>query len=546
MQVLEGLEPVRKRPGMYIGSTGPTGLHHLVWEVVDNSVDEAMAGYCDPHRRHPAGRRRLPGRRQRPRHPGRRQPEYKMSGVEIALTKLARRRQVRRRRLQGLRRPARRRRVGRQRAVEQARRRGRPRRQAPPHGVRRRRRAEARKLKVVGDAPRGRTGTTVTFWPDPIVFETTEFAARDDPRAAPDDGVPQQGPRDPLQRRARRATSSRAGHVQVRRRHRRLRQARQRDEGAAVLQGRLLRAVPRRARRSRSRSSGTPATTTDGLHSFANGIATIEGGMHEEGFRDGAHQRREPVRQGRRTSSRRRTTTSLGEDIREGLTAIISVRLRDPQFEGQTKAKLGNTEIQIARRSGPPTRSSATGSRSTPPRPTRSSRRRIAASQARIGRQAGARRHPPQVAARRRRHARQAHGLLVRNRDERELFIVEGDSAGGSAIKARDPRRQAILPIRGKILNVERARIDKMLKNDEIQALISAIGAGIGEEFDVEKLRYDKIIADVRRRRRRLPHPHAAAHVLLPPDEARSSSTATCTSRSRRCTRPRSARRRCT
>ena len=132
----------------------------------------------------------------------------------------------------------------------------------------------------------------------------------------------------------------------------------------------------------------------------------------------------------------------------------------------------------------------------------------------------------------------------AKNREERELFIVEGDSAGGSAIKARDPRTQAILPIRGKILNVERARIDKMLKNLEIQALISAIGAGVGEEFDVEKSRYDKVIVLRRRRRRRQPHPHAAADVLLPADEGRSSSSATCTSPSRRSTRPRWARRR--
>jgi DNA gyrase subunit B len=209
-----------------------------------------------------------------------------------------------------------------------------------------------------------------------------------------------------------------------------------------------------------------------------------------------------------------------GEDIREGLTAIISVRLREPQFEGQTKGKLGNPPSRRSCRR-PPTRSWPTGSRRTPPRPTRSSRRRSAPSAPEPRPAERPRRHPPQVGARRRRHARQAQGLLERNREECELFIVEGDSAGGSAIKAPRPAHQAILPIRGKILNVERARLDKMLKNNEIQALISAIGAGVGDEFDVDEDPLRQGHPAVRRRRRRQPHPHPAAHLLLPPHEGR-------------------------
>ena len=208
----------------------------------------------------------------------------------------------------------------------------------------------------------------------------------------------------------------------------------------------------------------------------------------------------------------------LGEDIREGITAIVSVKLREPQFEGQTKAKLGNVPMRSFVQK-------ATNERLAEwleENPTEANKVVKKAHRRGPGprrRQERPQRDPPQDGAVRRRHARQVEGLLVSsNADESELFIVEGDSAGGTALDARDPRTQAILPIRGKILNVERARIDKMLKNNEIQALITAIGAGVGEEFDVAKARYHKVIALCRRRRRRQPHPHAAAHVLLPPD----------------------------
>jgi DNA gyrase subunit B len=230
----------------------------------------------------------------------------------------------------------------------------------------------------------------------------------------------------------------------------------------------------------------------EGLHSFANNIATTEGGMHEEGFKKALTN---VVNRYARDKShlKEKDENLLGEDIREGCTAIVSVKLRNPQFEGQTKTKLGNTEIRsfVERVTNEklkdwleehPSEGKAIVTKSL-----QAARARVAARQARD-------------LTRRKSLLESASmpGKLAdcssRNPEEAELFIVEGDSAGGSAKKARNPAFQAILPIRGKILNVERARIDKMLRNEEIQALISAVGTGIGEEFDIEKLRYHKII----------------------------------------------------
>jgi DNA gyrase subunit B len=230
----------------------------------------------------------------------------------------------------------------------------------------------------------------------------------------------------------------------------------------------------------------------EGLHSFANNIATTEGGMHEEGFKKALTN---VVNRYARNKGhlKEKDENLLGEDIREGLTAIVSVKLHNPQFEGQTKTKLGNTEIRgfVERATNQkladwleehPNEGKAIVTKST-----QAAHARMAARQARD-------------LTRRKSLLESAlmPGKLAdcstRNAEEAELFIVEGDSAGGSAKKARDPRFQAILPIRGKILNVERSRIDKMFRNEEIQALISASGTGISEEFDITKLRYHKII----------------------------------------------------
>ena len=230
----------------------------------------------------------------------------------------------------------------------------------------------------------------------------------------------------------------------------------------------------------------------ESIHSFANGISTIDGGMHEEGFKKSLTNVANKYARAKGTL-KEKDDNLLGEDIREGLTAIISVRLQDPQFEGQTKAKLGNVPVRSL--------------------VERATNEKLSDWFEENPREAGQIIQKGLLAARARVAARSARDLTRRksaldgaglpgklvdcsSRDPREseLFIVEGNSAGGSAKDARNPQTQAILPIRGKILNVERARIDKMLKNTEIQALISAIGAGLAEDFDVAKIRYHKII----------------------------------------------------
>jgi DNA gyrase subunit B len=493
MQVLEGLEPVRKRPGMYIGSTGPSGLHHCVWEVVDNAVDEAMAGRCDrivvtlladggcqvddngggiPTDVHPV---------------------HKISGVEIALTKLhgggkfggdgykvsgglhgvgvsvvnalSRRVEV---------------------IVD---------RNGKRHRMEFRDGGEPRgKLRVVGDAPRlgrsgRRTGTIVTFWPDETVFDTVEFSARTilerlQMMAFLNKGLeirfkderPGHDP-EPVTFKYSGGIVDFVKHVNKTKDSLFSKVGYYADDDAAS--------------EVEVAFQWNTAYNTDGIHSFANGINTVEGGTHVEGFK--AALTTAVNKYARAKGQLKEKDPNLtGEDIREGITAIVSVRLRDPQFEGQTKAKLGNTSIKtLVQR--------ATNEKlgdwleENPTEANKIVRKAIAAAQARD-------------AAKKARNLVRSKSLLdgagmpdklkdcsSRDRERRELFIVEGDSAGGSAVQARDPATQAILPIRGKILNVERARIDKMLRNTEIQALISAIGAGLGDEFDLDKRRYDKV-----------------------------------------------------
>jgi DNA gyrase subunit B len=490
MQVLEGLEPVRKRPGMYIGSTGPSGLHHLVWEVVDNSVDEAMAGYAsriDVTILKDGGCRVVDNGRGIPVDINK---QHKISGVEIALTKLHGGGKFGGEGykvsggLHG---------VGvsvvnalSKRLIVEVDRDGKHHQmQFGDGGV------PKSKLRVTGDAPRARTGTTVTFWPDDTVFETVEFSARTilerlQMMAFLNKGLEIRFADEREGHDTQQTTYRYAGGIVDFVKHV--------NESKEALFNRV--GYFEQAEDGQEVEVAFQWSTgyqTDGIHSFANGISTIEGGTHEEGFRSALTS---VINKYARSKNllKEKDENLQGEDIREGITAIISVRLRDPQFEGQTKAKLGNTSMKTLVQK-------ATNEKlgdwleEHPTEANKIVKKAIAASQARL-------------AARKARDVIRNKTLLdgagmpdklrdctSKDRSERELFIVEGDSAGGPAVAGRNPSTQAILPIRGKILNVERARLDKMLKNLEIQAIIAAIGAGVGEEFDVDKRRYDKVIA---------------------------------------------------
>lgn len=487
IQVLEGLEAVRKRPGMYIGSTSVSGLHHLIWEVVDNAVDEAMAGYCDKIIVEilPDGGCRVTdnGRGipvdESPQFPGKSAAEvvltvlhaggkfggsgYKVSGglhgvgvsvVNALSTKLVLEIDH----------------SGKHHIMEFGDG-GKPK----------------TKLEVTGKAPKNRTGTTVAFWPDPTIFEDIEFRT--------------QTVRERLQMYA----FLNAGlHIELHDK----REGKE-EEVVFMYKGGISDFVAHLNASKEAlfkKVAYFEATENDdqvevalqwntgfyeGVHSYVNGISTPEGGMHEEGFRKSLTNVLNKYARGRGLLKEKEENL-LGEDIREGLSAIIHVKLPEPQFEGQTKQKLGTVRIRslVERITNEKLaewlEEHPTEGKQIVQKSTQAARARIAAREARN--------------ATRRKSALEGAGLpgklrdcVVRNSREAEIFIVEGDSAGGSAVQARNPQNQAILPIRGKILNVERARIDKMLKNTEIQALIAAIGAGIGDEFDIEKIRYGKI-----------------------------------------------------
>lgn len=487
--VLEGLDPVRKRPGMYIGSTGPTGLHHLVWEVVDNAVDEAMAGHCtcidvtllpdggvkvsDDGRGIPTGS--MKGYKNKSAaevvltvlHAGGKFGEgggYKVSGglhgVGVSVVNALSTRLV----LEIDR-------GGEHHVLEFL-------NGGNPNG----------KLEVVGRSLEGHTGTTISFWPDPAIFDEIEFRAQTvverlqvmaflnrgleirfrDERP---DGKPPQ------------VFKYKDGIIDYVRHLNASKEA-------------LFRKVGSFGRTDETMEVEIALQWNTGfyesLHSFANGISTIDGGMHEEGFKKSLTNVVNKYARARGTLKEKDPNFS-GEDIREGLTAIISVRLQDPQFEGQTKAKLGNVPVRslVERATN---EKLAEWLEENPREANQVVQKAQLASRARVAAQSAR-------DLTRRKSALDGAGLpgkLVdcssRDPRESEIFIVEGNSAGGSAKDARNPRKQAILPIRGKILNVERARIDKMLKNTEIQALISAIGAGLADEFDVAKIRYHKVI----------------------------------------------------
>ncbi len=495
--VLEGLEAVRRRPGMYIGSTGSRGLHHLVWEVVDNSVDEALAGRCshievvlladggvrisDDGSGIPVDLHEKEGR----------------SALEVVLTvlhaggKFDSQAYAVSGGLHG---------VGisvvnalSSRLLAEVDRDGGHYRQEFARGL------PQGDVKLVGESDR--TGTTITFWPDSEIFEDLEFSV------------------DTIIRRLRDTSFLTAG-LKIS-----LTDEREPDETDDADTPRRwdfhapggLRDFVDHIRTTKAKDGLHPTIHfeaeeigpqgaqsievacqwindfNDSILSFANTINTHEGGTHEEGFRTAITSAVNRWAKDKGLLRSKEVDSLTGDDLRSGLIAIVSVKVGDPQFEGQTKTKLGNTEVKSFSQT-------TTYARVAEWLEEHPSEGKLIVQKAESEAQA-------RIAARKARDLTRRKSLLEstslpgkladcqsRDPSESELYIVEGDSAGGSAKMARDRRTQAILPIRGKIINVEKARLPKILANNEVQALITAMGTGFADDFDVSQARYHKLV----------------------------------------------------
>ncbi|MBJ2121792.1 DNA topoisomerase (ATP-hydrolyzing) subunit B [Arthrobacter sp. MSA 4-2] len=508
--VLEGLEAVRKRPGMYIGSTGPRGLHHLVYEVVDNSVDEALAGHADTIEvtlLADGGVRVIDNGRGIPvdMHPTEGRPTVEvvmtilhaggkfggggyavsggLHGVGISVVNALSKRVETEVRRQGF--------VWRQSFADGG--------------------------KPVGELRRGEetseTGTTQTFYPDETIFESVEFdyetlrarfqqmaflnkglritllderadietdeiTEHHEPGEAPEDDTPKHRQVEYLYENG---LLDYVRHLNSSKR-------------VEVIHEDIIGFETEDTDRKIAVEVALQWTTaySESVHTYANTINTHEGGTHEEGFRAAMTTLINKYARDKNII-KEKDDNLTGDDIREGLTAVISVKLTEPQFEGQTKTKLGNSEAKGFVQRVVTDQLGDWLERN--PGPARDViRKSVQAAQARL-------------AARKARESTRRKGLLesggmpgklkdCQSKDpaKSEIYIVEGDSAGGSAVRGRNPETQAILPLRGKILNVERARLDRALGNSEVQAMITAFGAGIGEDFDVAKARYHKIV----------------------------------------------------
>ena len=483
IQVLEGLEPVRKRPGMYIGSTDERGLHHLIIEIVDNSVDEALAGYCteiditfnrdgsctvrDNGRGIPTGIH----------------PKEGKSAVELVLTKLH---------------------AGGKFGGEgykvsgglhgvgvsvvnalsewlevEVRREGKIHKQVFNRGI------PQRALAVVGESEV--TGTQVTFMPDAEIFETVDFSYETLANRVKEIAFLNKGLiiniEDKREGREQKATYQYKGGI---------------VEFVEFLNSNkdVLFTSPIYIDKSSANNEVEIAFQynegySEVIHAYANNINTEEGGTHLEGFKNALTKVINEY--GQKNKILKESEKLSGEDVREGITAIISVKLTNPQFEGQTKTKLGNSEMRSIVAQAV-TDGFGTYLEENPKEAKALITKCITAQRARD-------------AARNARESTRRKGFLEsttlpgkladctsKDASVCEIFIVEGDSAGGTAKQGRDRRFQAILPLRGKILNVEKTRIDRVLENEEIKAMITAFGCGIKDDFNEEKLRYDKII----------------------------------------------------
>lgn len=495
--VLEGLDAVRKRPGMYIGSTGERGLHHLVYEVVDNSVDEALAGYAtriqvtllaDGAVRVVDDGRGIPV----DEHPVEKRP-----AVEVVLTMLHAGGKF----------------GGSGYAVSgglhgvgvsvvnalstnldiEIKRDGVVYTQSYQWGV--------PTADLVTSGTSDSTGTSVTFWADNNIFETTHYDFTTLARRFQEMAFLNKGLTIELVDEREAISDPEEAEVEV------ARAVTYRYEGGIADFVRHINATkgvanPTVIELSFENEQQTMSievamqwnsTYAESVYTFANTINTTEGGTHEEGFRSALTSLVNKFAREWGVLKEKDINLS-GEDIREGLTAIVSVKLTEPQFEGQTKTKLGNTDMRTFVQKVVHEQLGGWFEKN-PAEGKEIARKSVNAATARI-------------AARKARDlARNRKGLLggagmpgklidcsSREPEECEVFIVEGDSAGGSARQGRDPRVQAILPIRGKILNVEKARIDKVLQNNEVQALVSALGTGVQDEFDINRLRYHKVV----------------------------------------------------
>ena len=491
IQVLEGLEPVRKRPGMYIGTTGPRGLHHLVYEVVDNSVDEALAGFCDTIEVWINEDNSVTVKDNGRGIPVDKHPKEKIPTVEVVLTilhaggKFGGEGYKVSGGLHG---------VGvsvvnalsTRLEVEVC-------RDGSRYAMAFERGKTVEKLKKVGTSKK--TGTTVTFWPDAEIFtETTIFdynvlanrfremaflnknlkIVLTDLREKDAEGNPKG------------ETFKYAGGI--------VDFVKYLNQGKETLNSKPIYFEAEGPEGTVEVSmQWTTSYATNLVLAFANNINTIEGGTHMEGFKQAVTRSINDYARSK-GKLKEKDPNLTGDDCREGLAAIISVKLHDPQFEGQTKTKLGNTEMRHLVSSAV---SQGLGE-FLEENPTPAGRIISKATQALKAREA---------ARKARDLARNRKGVLdsfslpgkladcsSKNAAECEIFIVEGDSAGGSAKQARDRKYQAILPLRGKILNVERAGLHRSLSSDTINSLITAIGTGIGDEFDADKARYHRII----------------------------------------------------
>ena len=491
--VLEGLEAVRKRPGMYIGSTGERGLHHLVYEVVDNSVDEALAGHCDeinvtlmadgsvqvidngrgiPVDMHPVEKKPALEVVLTVLHAGGKFGDsgYSVSGglhgVGISVVNA----------------------LSSDLSVF-VQRDGFHWSQSYKLGV------PTAPLKK-GEASKS-SGTTVQFWPSEEIFETTDFSfeilsARFREMAFLNKSLTIS------------LTDARAGHVDEKGEQLHVRY--KYDGGIADFvkhlnstRGETHKSVIYfEANENKNRMSLEVAMQwnegfSESVYTFANTINTHEGGTHEEGFRTALTSivNKFGEEQG---FIRKKEDRLTGDDVREGLTAIVSLKLGEPQFEGQTKTKLGNTEAKSFTQKAV-NESLSAWFEQNPAEGKEIVRNSIDAAAARVAARKA------RDLSRNRTGLLEGRGMPGKLADcqwtdpaKCELYIVEGDSAGGSTKGGRDSRNQAVLPIRGKILNVEKARIDRVLQNNEVQALITALGTGVHDDFDIAKLRYHKII----------------------------------------------------